>query len=298
MTWLLRPGVGLARRDADHLQLGTDPPLAAVLPDSRAVRLPARRAGPRQPAHHPRRVDRAGARRAGRRGSGRGGRRGRRATRPPRRLPGPASTRPTASSRRCCGWSARPASGSPAHPRRRRWRWSGARASRRARGSTTGCGPARRTWWSGKVPAARCSVPTSSRAPPPACAASTPISASTTRGGRWWSSRSPRRHRCGRPSPIRRCARWPWRGRCATSPPARRAGCRPRGRPRWRLGRAAADRHDVPPPPPLRLRLGRGPRRPGRRPRGPCPGGLSGHQYSLSSLPSIARRCSREQLSQ
>jgi hypothetical protein len=39
MTWLLRPGVGLARRDADHLQLGTDPPLAAVLTDSRAVRL-------------------------------------------------------------------------------------------------------------------------------------------------------------------------------------------------------------------------------------------------------------------
>ncbi len=39
MTWLLRPGVGLARRDAAHLQLGTDPPLAAVLPDSRAVRL-------------------------------------------------------------------------------------------------------------------------------------------------------------------------------------------------------------------------------------------------------------------
>jgi hypothetical protein len=39
MTWLLRPGVRLARRDAAHLQLGTDPPLAAVLPDSRAVRL-------------------------------------------------------------------------------------------------------------------------------------------------------------------------------------------------------------------------------------------------------------------
>jgi len=38
MTWLLRPGVRLARRDADHLQLGTDPPLAVVLPDSRAVR--------------------------------------------------------------------------------------------------------------------------------------------------------------------------------------------------------------------------------------------------------------------
>jgi hypothetical protein len=39
MTWLLRPGVGLARRDAHHLQLGVDPPLAAVLPDSPAVKL-------------------------------------------------------------------------------------------------------------------------------------------------------------------------------------------------------------------------------------------------------------------
>jgi hypothetical protein len=39
MTWLLRPGIGLARRDADHLQLGIDPPLAAVLPDSPAVKL-------------------------------------------------------------------------------------------------------------------------------------------------------------------------------------------------------------------------------------------------------------------
>jgi bacteriocin biosynthesis cyclodehydratase domain-containing protein len=39
MTWLLRPGVGLARRDADHLQLGTDAPLAAAVPDTRAVRL-------------------------------------------------------------------------------------------------------------------------------------------------------------------------------------------------------------------------------------------------------------------
>jgi hypothetical protein len=38
MTWLLRPGVGLARRDAHHLQLGVDPPHAAVLPDTRAVR--------------------------------------------------------------------------------------------------------------------------------------------------------------------------------------------------------------------------------------------------------------------
>jgi bacteriocin biosynthesis cyclodehydratase domain-containing protein len=39
MTWLLRPGVGLARRDAEQLQLGVDPPLAAVLPDTPAVRL-------------------------------------------------------------------------------------------------------------------------------------------------------------------------------------------------------------------------------------------------------------------
>ena len=38
MTWQLRPGVGLARRDAHHLQLGVDPPLAAVLPDTPAVR--------------------------------------------------------------------------------------------------------------------------------------------------------------------------------------------------------------------------------------------------------------------
>ena len=39
MTWLLRPGVGLARREAGRLQLGVDPPLAVVLPDSPAVRL-------------------------------------------------------------------------------------------------------------------------------------------------------------------------------------------------------------------------------------------------------------------
>jgi hypothetical protein len=38
-TWHLRPGVGLARRDAGQLQLGVDPPLAAVLPDSDVVRL-------------------------------------------------------------------------------------------------------------------------------------------------------------------------------------------------------------------------------------------------------------------
>jgi hypothetical protein len=38
MTWLLRAGVPLARRDAHHLQLGVDPPHVAVLPDTRAVR--------------------------------------------------------------------------------------------------------------------------------------------------------------------------------------------------------------------------------------------------------------------
>jgi hypothetical protein len=38
MTWLLRPGLRLVRRDADHLQLGVDAPHVAVLPDTRAVR--------------------------------------------------------------------------------------------------------------------------------------------------------------------------------------------------------------------------------------------------------------------
>jgi hypothetical protein len=39
VTWLLRPGVGLARRDAELLQVGVDPPHVAVLPDRRSVRL-------------------------------------------------------------------------------------------------------------------------------------------------------------------------------------------------------------------------------------------------------------------
>jgi len=39
VTWQLRPGLGLARRDAQHLQLGADPPLAVVVPDLREVRL-------------------------------------------------------------------------------------------------------------------------------------------------------------------------------------------------------------------------------------------------------------------
>jgi hypothetical protein len=39
MTWLLRPGVGLARRDGDRIQLGVDPPQVAVLPDRRSVRV-------------------------------------------------------------------------------------------------------------------------------------------------------------------------------------------------------------------------------------------------------------------
>ena len=38
VTWLLRPGFGIARRDAGHLQVGIDPPLVAVLPDSPAIR--------------------------------------------------------------------------------------------------------------------------------------------------------------------------------------------------------------------------------------------------------------------
>ena len=39
MTLRLLPGIGLARRDADHLQLGVDPPRMVVLPDVPEVRL-------------------------------------------------------------------------------------------------------------------------------------------------------------------------------------------------------------------------------------------------------------------
>lgn len=39
MTLRLLPGIGLARRDADHLQLGVDPPRRVVLPDVPEVRL-------------------------------------------------------------------------------------------------------------------------------------------------------------------------------------------------------------------------------------------------------------------
>lgn len=39
VTWLLRPGLGVARRDAELLQVGVDPPHVAVLPDRPAVRL-------------------------------------------------------------------------------------------------------------------------------------------------------------------------------------------------------------------------------------------------------------------
>ena len=183
MTWLLRPGVGLARRDADHLQLGTDPPLAAVLPDSRAVRLPARRAGPRQPAHHAstRRPRRCSTRWSPRVWSWR-----------PTRSPRDSTTAPAAGStstprRRPPGVAAAGRRGRPpARPLTRggvggagleRGR-AAARAARRldaVRHAAPG-GP-------GRSRRSTCSVPSSSRAPPPACAASTPTSASTTRGG-------------------------------------------------------------------------------------------------------------------
>ena len=39
MTLVLKPGLRLTRRDADHLQLGVDPPRMAVLPDCPEVRL-------------------------------------------------------------------------------------------------------------------------------------------------------------------------------------------------------------------------------------------------------------------
>ncbi len=285
MTWLLRPGVGLARRDADHLQLGIDPPRAAVLPDTRAVRLLLVELAHGSPLTTLDAVDRARAGRAGRRGPGRGRRRRGAPDSTAAPAAGCTSTRPTASSRRRCGWSARPGSGSPAdRGRRRRGAGLDARASRPATGSTTGCARARRTWWSGRRRTARCSAPTSCRAPPPACAASTPTLGEA----------DPRRALVveqvatdataaavgARPGPAR-AGRWP--GRSATSSRPREGGVPATWSATVALGDAAAG--------------------PSRRTAGTCtaaapgpsrssarrwrPGEPAGHQYSLSSLPSI-----------
>ena len=267
MTWLLRPGVGLARRDADHLQLGTDPPLAAVLPDSRAVRLLLVELAHGSPLTTldastapvldalvaaglvvaaddvAARVDhRAGCRVARRRSR--------------RCPPGVAAA----------GRRGRP----PARPLtrgRRRWRWSGARASRHVRGSTTGCGPVRRTWWSGKVPAGPLLGP---YVVPGATACLRCVDAHL-------GEHDPRRAlvveqvattpplRPSEPDPALRTLAVAWAVRDLA------AGAEGEVPATWSatvaLGRAPADRHDVPPPPPLRLRLGRGPGRPCRRPR-------------------------------
>ena len=213
---------------------------------------------------------------------------------------GSTSTRPTASSRRCCGWSARPASGSPGSTAEavggaglERGR-AAARAARRLDARR-----ARRTWWSARArrPAARAvrrpgrhRLPALRRRPP---RRARPAAGAGGRAGRHDATAA------AAASPTRRCARWPSPGRCATSPPCAEGGLPGHlvghGRPRAALpptvttyrrhlhcGCAWAD--DL-----VDLR------------RADCSGLLGRaerHQYSLSSLPSIARRCSREQLSQ
>ncbi len=262
MTWLLRPGVGLARRDADHLQLGTDPPLAAVLPDTRAVRLllvelahgsplttldastapvldalvaaglvvaadevAARldhRAGCRVQVDAPDGVLPALLRLVGR---------GRAAARPLTSggVGGAGLERGRATTRAARRLDAvrHAAPGGPGRSRR-----PAARPLRR---------PGRH-----RLPALRRRPSRRAR----------PAAGVGGRAGRHDATAAAVR------SPTRRCARWPSRGRCATSPPARRAGVPATWSATVALGPAPADRHDVPPPPALRLRLGRGPRRP------------------------------------
>ena len=94
-------------------------------------------------------------------------------------------------------------------------------------------------------------------------------------------------------SPTRPCAPWPSRGPCATSSRGAEGGVPATWSATVAMGQLPPTVTTYRAPPPLRLRLGRGPRRQGCRPRRADP-----HQYSLSSLPSIGRRCSREQVSQ
>ena len=260
MTWLLRPGVGLARRDADHLQLGIDPPPAAVLPDTRAVRAAARRAGPRQPARpDARRGDRAGARALwsppGLVVAADDAARTRR--RPPRRLPGPrrrARRRPAGAA--AAGRRGR-AAGSPARPAGAVGaRWSGPAgeppatastldAARHARtcvvrGGPAGPGRPLRRPGRHRLPALRRRAPR--RARPAARALVVEQLATATRSGR-------------PPDPALRALALAWAVRDLV---ARREGGVPAT---WSatvaIGRLPADRHDVPPAPALRLRLGR-----------------------------------------
>ena len=179
--------------------------------------------------------------------------------------------------------------------RRRRRRPSSGRSSpgrhpgRAARGrvSTGWCATTRRTCGgrAAAVGAAR-AVRRARAHRLPALRRRAPRRARPAPGARWctsWTSSRSRRT----PSGTRRCSTSAWPGRCATSyagstgePPApgRRRVDRHR-RPRGHPARLAA-------PPALRLRLGR------------SAGLTGGHHHSLSSLPSMARRCSREQVSQ
>ncbi len=267
MTWLLRPGVGLARRDADHLQLGVDPPLAAVLPDSRRRAAAAGRAGPRRPAHHPRRDDR---RRCSTRWSPPGW------SWPPTGPPRDATGAPAAPVHldapdgRAAGPA--PAGGrsgaacSPA-PGGRGHGGAGLERGRAAAGAAgrLDAGRHARTWWSARARAAPCSAPTSSRAPPPACAASTRTSASTI----------PRRAlvveqlattpplRPAEPDPALRALAVAWAVHDLST--AADGGVPATWSATVSLGGAPADGHGVPAAPALRLRLGRGAGRAGGR---------------------------------
>ena len=299
MTWLLlpRPAARPPRRR---------PPPARRRPAARrgAARHPRRTppASSTWPTGAPlataRRDDRARARRAGRApgwscaADDEAARR-----RAARRLRGRTWTRPTT----CCPRVAAPGRRGRARPtaldRRARQRGAGlergraaARPARRAgaRRHAAPGGPRRAPDGPGRRPLRR------ARVPPPACAASTRTPARPTRGGRWWSSRSPPRRRCARSSPTRRCAPWPGLG--GARPGHRRRGrpARPPGRPPCALGAL----------PPAVTAYRRHPHCGcawaddlGRRWLGRYAARLR-HQYSLSSLPSMARRCSREQLSQ
>ena len=226
-----------------------------------------------------------------RRGSARWPRRASARAPPAPRPVASASTRPRRRRGAARAAVGEPASG-PCGAARTAWRCS----SCRGRGAPRRLDPlvrdGCRTWWSATAARrATASVPSSSPAPPPACAASTPTSASRTRDGRWSSSRSPRAAPACRRAPTSsaaRASRWP--GPCATSSRSWRARRPPTWSATVAVDRALDRSTRMAAAPALRLRLGR--RRLAAAGEA-LAGGLT--TYSLSSLPSIARRCSREQ---
>ena len=276
----LRPGLHVVRRDDRHLQVGVDPPWRLVLPDEPDVlrllddlrRRPAAAARTTPAAH--------------------------------RALIALAAAGLLVDPRRRTGATAEVAvvgAGATAAEATRILRAAGLRRRcpvdraevalvladgepRRDATSTPTCATAGRTWWSRPRRTASRSGRSWCPAPPPACAASTPTSASTTRGARWCSSRSAAcRPSRDDPALTALVAGWAVRdllsyvegGQPSTWSATVEIG--PDLAPRHRSWAAA---------PALRLLVGR---RAGR---------LSGHQNSLSSLPSIARRLAREHSSQ